>query len=279
LDRNTRAVIDESGRIRAYAIVYEDAPGRTEGDVLIDPKLPTDVQDRLLDDLIDWYMVAALDVTERKGLTSTVAVLAASQSEGRMFEAYARHGFTYARTFWRMTLRLADAHPAPFEVDGLTIGSVDPNVDDVLKRLHLLDEGSFFDHYGFVAAGYEAFATNIRGLAGFDREATWIAVDEETGADAGFLIGTDRRAEDDFGFIAMLGVMPAFRGRGLAKALLATAFDHYRARGMVGVQLGVDAQNTTGATQLYRSVGMSESESFDVWELALTLVDDSSEAT
>ncbi len=271
LERNTRAVSDESGQIRAYAIVYEDTPGRVEGDVLIDPGLTADVQDRLLDDLIDWYIVTALDIAERQGLTSTVAVLAASQTEDRMFAAYARHGFAYARTFWRMTLDLADPYPSPWGVEGIATTSVDPDDDDVMQRLHRLDEGTFFDHYGFVAAGYATFATNVRGLAGFDRGATWIAVDESTGSDAGFLIGTDRRAEDGYGFIAMLGVMPAYRGRGLAKSLLATAFDYYRAREMVGVQLGVDAENTTGATQLYRSVGMHESESIDVWELALSL--------
>ena len=177
-DIAARRGIEAECRLVAYAIVYEDTPGRIEGDVLIDPAMAPEVQDPLLDALIAWYIDAGLAATERHGLESTIAVLAASRTEERMFEAYARHGFTYARTFWRMTLDLNDPYPAPFAVDGFVIVPVDPDDDGVLRRLHALDEGAFFDHYGFVAAGYEAFAKNVRGASGFDRHATWIAVDE-----------------------------------------------------------------------------------------------------
>jgi ribosomal protein S18 acetylase RimI-like enzyme len=59
------------------------------------------------------------------------------------------------------------------------------------------------------------------------------------------------------GYVRILGVQKAWRGRGLARALLLSAFSDYRQRGCLGVQLGVDTGNTTGATRLYESVGMT----------------------
>jgi ribosomal protein S18 acetylase RimI-like enzyme len=46
------------------------------------------------------------------------------------------------------------------------------------------------------------------------------------------------------------------RGSGLGRALVLTAFAGLHARGARRVMLGVDADNSTGAMELYRSLGM-----------------------
>ena len=48
-----------------------------------------------------------------------------------------------------------------------------------------------------------------------------------------------------------------FRGRGIAKALLAHAFADFVRRGYVDAALGVDSESPTGATRLYEAMGMS----------------------
>jgi ribosomal protein S18 acetylase RimI-like enzyme len=48
-----------------------------------------------------------------------------------------------------------------------------------------------------------------------------------------------------------------FRGRGLGRALLHTAFAEFRRRGLPKAGLSVDATNPTGALGLYESVGMT----------------------
>ena len=48
----------------------------------------------------------------------------------------------------------------------------------------------------------------------------------------------------------------AWRGRGLAKALLRRTFCEFWRRGVIHVSLDVDADSPTGATKLYESVGM-----------------------
>ncbi|MEO8107210.1 MAG: GNAT family N-acetyltransferase, partial [Actinomycetes bacterium] len=59
------------------------------------------------------------------------------------------------------------------------------------------------------------------------------------------------------GYVPLIGVKKHLRGRGIARALLLTAFSEYQQRGCTGVQLGVDTGNATGAIRLYESVGMT----------------------
>ena len=49
-----------------------------------------------------------------------------------------------------------------------------------------------------------------------------------------------------------------WRGRGLARALLLTALEEFRRRGLPAAYLGVDTLNPTGALHLYTSVGMTQ---------------------
>jgi ribosomal protein S18 acetylase RimI-like enzyme len=58
------------------------------------------------------------------------------------------------------------------------------------------------------------------------------------------------------GWVGTLGVLPESRGQGIGKALLQRAFASFWERGERRVALAVDAENDTGATRLYESVGM-----------------------
>ncbi len=71
------------------------------------------------------------------------------------------------------------------------------------------------------------------------------------------------------GWIGALGVRRAWRGQGLAKALLLHSFREFHRRGKRRVGLGVDSENPTGATKLYESVGMVVDTEQVVWEKVL----------
>jgi GNAT superfamily N-acetyltransferase len=58
-------------------------------------------------------------------------------------------------------------------------------------------------------------------------------------------------------FVATLGVRRAWRGHGLAKALLRHTFARAWEAGFPRITLHVDASSPTGATALYRGVGMN----------------------
>jgi ribosomal protein S18 acetylase RimI-like enzyme len=58
------------------------------------------------------------------------------------------------------------------------------------------------------------------------------------------------------GYVGAIGVRPAWRGKGVAKALLQRTFAEFWRRGTTRVTLDVDSQNATGAVALYERVGM-----------------------
>ena len=68
-------------------------------------------------------------------------------------------------------------------------------------------------------------------------------------------------------YVAVLGVVARWRGRGIAKALLRHSFAELAERGHDEVRLGVDAQNPTGAVALYERVGMTPYRSYETFDL------------
>jgi mycothiol synthase len=57
------------------------------------------------------------------------------------------------------------------------------------------------------------------------------------------------------GHVEMISVKRNWRGRGIAKALIARSLRILKERGMTGATLGVDAENPSGALHLYRRMG------------------------
>ena len=78
-----------------------------------------------------------------------------------------------------------------------------------------------------------------------------------------------RVAEFGTGHVNILGVRPGWRRRGLGRALLLHSFRELRDRGRLKADLGVDAENTTGAVRLYERAGMCVAHRMDTYELVL----------
>lgn len=74
-----------------------------------------------------------------------------------------------------------------------------------------------------------------------------------SGGEVAGYAGASLEADEDpaRGYVSLLGVRPAFRGRGLGEALLRQAFRELAVRGKLGCDLHVDADSPTGATRLY----------------------------
>jgi mycothiol synthase len=70
-------------------------------------------------------------------------------------------------------------------------------------------------------------------------------------------------------WISNLTVDPDFRGRGIARSMLAAGIAHLRARGATSITLGVDADNPA-PFRLYQSVGFEVSSSQEAWDKALS---------
>ncbi len=112
----------------------------------------------------------------------------------------------------------------------------------------------------------EWFRDFYLGARGFDHSLWHLAW---AGAElAGFALSFPERGGDTtLGWIHSLGVRDPWRRRGLGEVLLRTAFRALHNRGLRRVELGVDAENPTGAVRLYERVGMRPIRQTDNWVL------------
>lgn len=271
IDVDTRVILDSDDRMLSYLVVYRERPSRTFLDVFLRPCADAELVQHLLDRQLTVGVNRVIDVAQAEGLEETVAITGAQRGDEPMFTAFERHGFHLARTYWRMALELDPAAPPewPELPPGVRIEHIDPNQDAHAARMYPIDEESFRDHYGHVPTDLDTWTTELRSEAGYDP--TLMCIVTVDGADAAFLVGSDRLLDSNHGYIDSLGVLEPFRGRGLGRLLLRYAFAEYAARGWAGVRLNVDSDNATGATRLYESVGMVSDEVIDTWELELTV--------
>jgi GNAT superfamily N-acetyltransferase len=71
------------------------------------------------------------------------------------------------------------------------------------------------------------------------------------------------------GYVATVGVLRPWRGRGIARALIMRGCAELASRGHREVGLSVDATNPTGAVSLYEGVGMTVRREAHVFEKAV----------
>lgn len=85
----------------------------------------------------------------------------------------------------------------------------------------------------------------------FDPHGVFVAEDAATAEAAGYIISFRREA---IGYISVLAVVPAYRRRGIAQALIRAAADYLRSLNVVSIQ--VDAfTDSLPAVSLYKAIG------------------------
>ncbi len=172
-------------------------------------------------------------------------------------------GYRETRRFWEMTIELHDdLPPEPVLPDSLR---VEPFSTEHAEAFHAALEEAFADHWEYRPESFEVWWQ--RQLAQPDHDPSlWFLVRSEE-----LVVAAARNdpKRSGGGWIGALGVRPAWRGRGLAKALLLDSFREFHRRGERRVGLGVDSENATGATKLYESVGMAVDTEQVVWEKLL----------
>ncbi|HET7310496.1 MAG TPA: GNAT family N-acetyltransferase [Mycobacteriales bacterium] len=221
----------------------ERRPGEAwlSADVLAQPGEPADAG------------AAALDFVRRRAAEvdpqAPVHVLTyASAARDRGWLSAAGAGVV--RHYWRMTVTFPEPPPDPPPPPGVTVERPGADVG-CLRELHHVIDTAFLDHYGFAETKFEEWLDRHSTAPGADRRLWWLA--RVGGAPAAALVGRDW---PDTGWVQGVGTLREFRGRGLARLLLQTAFAEFGRRGQLTVSLGVDADNPTGAVAVYESVGM-----------------------
>ena len=83
------------------------------------------------------------------------------------------------------------------------------------------------------------------------------------------MILSRRVQEDDALYVQELSTLEEFRRRGIASALLATAFQQAANENLSRLSLHVDSENSHDAPALYRNAGLHERCAFDAYEREL----------
>lgn len=172
---------------------------------------------------------------------------------------FVQHGFTIDNSDYRMEVLLNTEPPQPQPLPGITIrpfipGKEERAVYDVIAEAFPDIDGKPYRPY---ADWYEKV---FEKTPSFEPSMLYVAIAE------GQVVGTlSCRIYPQIGdgFIWQVGVRRAWRKHGIAGQLLRTALVAYYQRGMKRIQLDVDANNATGAHQLYASIGMHKQSQVD----------------
>jgi GNAT superfamily N-acetyltransferase len=194
-----------------------------------------------------------------------------SQSHQPTIAVLQKAGLNPVRYSWYMSRDLAQSVPEPQWPFGfhLTTYKEDSDLETILKAV---DE-VFQDHWGHIdhtgdQERFERFKHAIESDEEFDPSIWFLAMDGDQIAGVALCdprVGPDRET----GHVNILGVRRPWRKRGLGLALLHHAFGEFKRRGYQRVTLGVDTENLSGATRLYKKAGMRVAGELAVYEKEL----------
>ncbi|MFI2751911.1 GNAT family N-acetyltransferase [Cellulomonas sp. P22] len=254
--RDTLAGLDGDGVLRASAQVSTNPGDVGTLRVFLDGAVHPAVRGRGVGRaLVAWMDGRARQLLAGSGKELPARILTYLEDTDEGAKAlYSRAGFAPARHYVSMRRPLSGPLPEARPVEGVRVVPWTDELDDRVRRAH---NDAFADHWGSEPYTAEAWALHVATFA-----PTWsrVALDEASGEVAGYLVSS--RYEHDwpvtgytYGYASLLGVRRAWRGRGVAVALLASAMAAYRADGMQHARLDVDTANPSGAHGLYGALG------------------------
>ncbi|WP_132125154.1 GNAT family N-acetyltransferase [Actinocrispum wychmicini] len=247
-------VRDGQGRLAGWG--YLDAPSADADEVFCEayahPGQDSAVQATLIDLLLGRLAERAA------GRPQVTAKAGAIPTETQYIQVLTDAGFAFERQQARMTRPLTGNEQKPTPVPGYTVRELRtaelPDCHEIL-RVAFADTA-------------QAFQSTVDELAAAPNIlwAECLVAEADNGALAGVLLSSNQSADKNEGWVKWLGVLPDHRGRGLATALLSTAFAGYAEQGRTAVGLGVDTTNPTGAYRLYESLGMTAAYRVNIYQ-------------
>jgi mycothiol synthase len=160
-------------------------------------------------------------------------------------------GYREVRRFYEMAIELTEEPLEPVLPAGLV---VDELRDDEYEAFYAALNESFAEHWEWHPTPYDEWLELRQGQHRDEHGPVWFVVRD--GDELAAVTRNDRNVAGG-GYVGAIGVRPAWRGKGLGKALLLRTFAEFWRRGTTRVTLDVDSQNETGAVRLYERVGMA----------------------
>jgi mycothiol synthase len=184
----------------------------------------------------------------REGAKKTHTGAAEPDTAARaLFES---RGYREVRRFYEMAIELAEAPIVPELSDGLFL---DELRDGEQRAFYDVLNEAFAEHWGWHPMPFEEWFEKRKDQHHDEHGPVWFVIRD--GDELAAVTRNDSNVAGG-GYVGAIGVRPAWRGKGLAKALLYRTFAEFWRRGTTRVALDVDSQNETGAVRLYERVGM-----------------------
>jgi mycothiol synthase len=185
---------------------------------------------------------------------SDIFVKDSEVEKARLLERHGYQAVRYAYDMVRPDLENIPNLPLPNGVE------VRPVAMDHLRQIWEASNEAFRDHWGYIPDPWEAFEQMIND-ADFDPSLWRVAWegDQVAGMVLNFINKDENERYDrKRGYTENICVRRPWRRLGLAKALIARSLNAIKERGMSEAALGVDTENTSGALNLYHSMGYQE---------------------
>ena len=271
LPRDGRAVVDDGGRLLAWATSIAPRGGRDALRIWSEGRVHPEARGRGIGRaLVAWQVRRGTEQHAEHappGLPGRLvaATYPAMTSAARLLE---RSGFAVERYYHAMERPLPDvpeAHPAP----GVHLVPFTWDRDDEVRRAH---NASFTAHHGSTERDEVAWRSWFTGQRAFRPDLSVLALVD--GAVAGYVLGyvyeADTRATGvQTVHLGQIGVLPPARGKGVATAAIAASLRAAADAGCGRAALDVDSENSTGALALYERVGFGTVRTRTAWAFAV----------
>ena len=183
-----------------------------------------------------------------EGVKKIMTGAAEPDLEARAF--FESRGYREVRRFYEMAIELSEEPSVPALPTGLV---VDELHDDEYQAFYEALNEAFAEHWEWHPKPFEEWLERRQGQHRDEHGPIWFVVRD--GNELAAVTRNDLSLAGG-GYVGAIGVRPAWRGKGLAKALLQRTFAEFWHRGTRRATLDVDSQNATGAVALYERVGM-----------------------
>ena len=219
--------------------------------------------------LLERTMDRAREMGRDSGHTEITIDFWAYRADEQLGALLTDHDFTTGTTYHRM--RIDHTGPVAAAVLPADVVVRRGAFDDATRwAAHEVIIDSFRGQFGFVPRPHQEWIEALDASSTFDwSQLTVLEVNKR--AVAVRVCSDEYVGTENCGYIRMLGVVEAFRGRGLAKFLLHDAFACDATAGRAGTILNVDTNNPTPALGLYLSVGMRPTVVFNGWRRVMPL--------
>jgi mycothiol synthase len=219
--------------------------------------------------LLGWQLARGAEMHADRHPEAPAKLTVAAHTTMPSLEAMLRRaGLTPERWYFLMERPLTDL-PQVAEPAGVELVPYARDRDDEVRRTH---NASFTEHHGSAARDAQTWKTFFTGARSFRPDLSVLALADGgvVGYVLAYVVEADTLATGvPETVLGQIGVLPAARGKGIAKATIGAALRAAAAAGCERAGLQVDSENVTGALRLYEGLGFSRRRTQLSWSLPL----------